>query len=157
MSAYDPLRTLMKSVSTLERGLDVGLLRKITALVDKDVAANSKPISIIGTAIPFVPFMIFVDGPPADSYPVLGGLALAASICWGLFVMWRYLRHLQPKLAGPRKALGSARLWLLIVGAVLFHPSVGGRRHLAVEQDRVAGGLRFRLPRARLLPPRPGA
>ena len=96
------------------------LLRNITELVDKDVAANSKPISIVGVVIPFVPFMIFVDGAPADSYPLLAGLALASSICWGLFVMWRYLRHLQLELAGPRKVLGSVRFWLLMVGTVLF-------------------------------------
>lgn len=98
--------------------MGVRLFRKITELVDKDVSSNSKPISIIGMAIPFVPFMIFVDGAPADSYPVLAGLALAASICWGLFVMWRYLRHLQVELAGHRKALGSVRFWLLVVGTV---------------------------------------
>jgi len=57
------------------------LLRKITELVDKDVAANSKPISMIGAAIPFLPFMVFVDGAPADSYPVLSGTAFAASVC----------------------------------------------------------------------------
>lgn len=96
------------------------MLRKITELVDKDVAANSKPISIIGMAIPFVPFMIFVDGPPAGSYPMLAALALTASICWGLFVMWRYLRHLRLELASPRKALGSVRFWLLTLGTVLF-------------------------------------
>lgn len=96
------------------------LFRKITELVDKDVASNSKPISIIGIAIPFVPFMIFVDGAPADSYPVLAGLALAASTCWGLFVMWRYLRHLQVELAGTRETLGSVKFWLLVVGTVVF-------------------------------------
>lgn len=96
------------------------LLRKIIELVDKDVAQNSQPISVIGMGVPFLPFMIFVDGAPADTYPMLAGLALAASFGWGLFVMWRYLRHLQLQLTGPRKTLGSVRFWLLIFGTVLF-------------------------------------
>lgn len=64
--------------------------------------------------------MIFVDGAPADSYPVLAGLALATSICWGSFVMWRYLRHVWADLAESRKTLESLRFWLLVAGTVLF-------------------------------------
>ncbi|MCJ8156107.1 hypothetical protein [Sphingomonas sp. LaA6.9] len=96
------------------------MLRRVIELVDKDVAANSKPISLIGMIIPFVPFMIFVDSAPADSYPVLGGVALAASIGWGLFVMWRLLRQLKTEFLGYRKTLGAMRLWALGVGTVLF-------------------------------------
>ena len=70
------------------------VFRKVTELVDKDVAANSKPISLLGMAIPFVPFM-FVDGAPADRYPLLGGPVFAVSIGWGLFVMWRKVRHVR--------------------------------------------------------------
>lgn len=101
-------------------GVHVRLFRTITELVDKDVAANSKPISIIGILLPFVPFMIFVDGAPANSYPVLAGLALAVSISWLSFVTWRYVRHLRMKLAGTRKSLGTFRFWVLVSGTVLF-------------------------------------
>lgn len=96
------------------------LLRKVTELVDKDVAANSKPLSIIGMMIPFVPFMILVDGAPADSYPAQAALALSVSICWGVFVTWRYLRHLRMEVTGTPTALGSLRFWLLVAGTVLF-------------------------------------
>lgn len=96
------------------------LLRKITDLVDKDVAANSKPISMIGVAIPFVPFMIFVDGAPADRYPVLAGLACGSSLCWLAFVSWRMLRHTRAKLEGYGYIAGSARFWRLIVGTTLL-------------------------------------
>ena len=96
------------------------LRRKITELVDKDVAANSKPISLIGMAIPFVPFMIFVDGAPADSFPVLGGLALALSLGWGAFIMWRVLRHTGADLEGYGYVIGSARFWRLIIVTLLL-------------------------------------
>ena len=35
------------------------MLRRITELVDRDVAANPKPISMIGVVIPFIPFTIY--------------------------------------------------------------------------------------------------
>lgn len=98
----------------------VELLRKITELVDKDVAANSKPISIIGMIVPFVPFIIFVDGAPADSYPILGGLALALSLSWGAFVMWRVLRYTRIELQGLGYVMGSARFWRLLIGTLLL-------------------------------------
>ena len=96
------------------------LLRKITELVDKDVAANGKPISIVAAALPFVPFMIFVDGAPADSYPVLAGLALVASLCWLAFVLWRALRHTRAELEGYGYVFGSARFWRLMLGTALL-------------------------------------
>ena len=96
------------------------MLRKITELVDRDVAANSRPISMIAAAIPFVPFMIFVDGAPADHYPVLGGLALGASFCWLAFVMWRVFRHTRTELEGYGYVAGSARFWRLMIGTVLL-------------------------------------
>lgn len=71
------------------------VFRKVTELVDKDVASGIKPISLLGMGIPFVPFIILHDGAPVDSYPVLSGLAFAASIGWGLFVMWRMVRHVK--------------------------------------------------------------
>jgi hypothetical protein len=40
---------------------------------------------MIGAVIPFLPFMIFVDGAPIDKYPVLGGLAFAASIGFAVY------------------------------------------------------------------------
>ena len=101
-------------------GAGVWLLRKITELVDKDVAANSKPISILGAVIPFVPFMIFVDGAPADRCPVLAGSALAASLCCLAFVMWRALRHLGAELQGYGYVIGSPRFWRLIIGTTLL-------------------------------------
>jgi len=91
----------------------------ITALVDKDVASNSKPISLIGMAIPFVPFMLFVDGAPVDSYPLLGGVALSMSIGWGVFVMWRVLRHAKVEMQPYKRELGPFRFWLLLVGTIL--------------------------------------
>jgi hypothetical protein len=96
------------------------MLRRITELVDRDVAANSKPISMIGAVVPFIPFMIFVDGAPLDSHPVLGGLAFAASVCWLLFVMWRALRHSRAKLDGYGYVIGSLRFWRLIIGTGLL-------------------------------------
>ena len=96
------------------------MLRRITELVDRDVAENSKPISMIGVMIPFVPFMIFVDGTPLDSHPILGSLAFAASIGWLLFVMWRFLRHTRSKLEGYGIVVGSSRFWRLIVGTGLL-------------------------------------
>jgi hypothetical protein len=96
------------------------LLRKITELVDRDVAANSKPISMVGAAIPFVPFMLFVDGAPADRHPVLGGLAFGASLCWLAFVFWRMLRHTRTQLEGYGYVVGSARFWRLMIGTVLL-------------------------------------
>jgi hypothetical protein len=96
------------------------LLRFITELVDKDVAANSKPISIIGMAVPFVPFMLFVKGAPADQYPVLAGLALAASFAWGAFVMWRAVRHLSLQRRGNGKPFGMRRSSLLVFGTIVF-------------------------------------
>lgn len=96
------------------------MLRKITEFVDRDVAANSRPISMIGAAIPFVPFMMFVDGAPFDKYPVLGGLALAVSVAWVLFVLWRGFRHVRAKLEGDGYVIGSFRFWRLIIGTVLL-------------------------------------
>jgi hypothetical protein len=98
----------------------VKLLRKITELVDRDVAANSKPISLIGMAIPFVPFMIFVDGAPADSFPVLGGLALALSLGWCAFVLWRGFRHTGSELESYGFVIGSARFWRLTIGTLII-------------------------------------
>ncbi len=96
------------------------MLRKITELVDRDVASNSKPISMVGAVIPFVPFMIFVDGAPIDRYPVLGGLAFATSVIWLLFVFWRMLRHTRAQLEGYGYVTGSVRFWRLIIGTVLL-------------------------------------
>lgn len=112
--------TKLRNLPVQLRGLGMRLLRKITELVDKDVAANSKPISIIGIALPVVPFMIFVEGAPVDRYPVLAGLAFTASICWGLFVMWRYIRHARVKLRAARNTVGAGTTWVVIVGTVLF-------------------------------------
>jgi hypothetical protein len=89
-------------------------------LVDRDVAANYKPISLIGMIIPFLPFIIFVDGAPADSYPLLGAFALALSLGWGSFVMWRLLRQTRTKLEGYGYVIGSARFWRLIIGTLLL-------------------------------------
>ena len=96
------------------------VLRKITEMVDRDVAANSKPISMIGAALPFVPFMIFVDGAPADRYPILSGLALGLSLSWLVFVMWRMLRRTRTDLEGHGYKAGSARFWRLIFGTILI-------------------------------------
>ncbi len=96
------------------------MLHRITELVDRDVAANSKPISMIGAVIPFLPFMIFVDGAPIDKYPVLGGLAFAASIGWLLFVFWRMLRHSRTQLESYGYVIGSFRFWRLMIGTILL-------------------------------------
>ena len=90
-------------------------LRAIIDLVDKDVATNSKPVSLIGAVIPFVPFMIFVDGAPADSYPVVASLAFAVSLCWIGFVLGRMFRHTRTELEGYGYQVGSARFWRLIL------------------------------------------
>lgn len=96
------------------------LLHKITELVDRDVAANSKPLSIILVAIPILPFIFFVDGPPAERYPILAGLALATSMLWLAFVIWRVLRHARIGLEGHGYVIGSARFWRLIAGTILI-------------------------------------
>jgi hypothetical protein len=41
--------------------LALNLMIKITEFVDKDVAENSKPVSMIGIVIPWLPFMFFVE------------------------------------------------------------------------------------------------
>ena len=69
--------------------------RKIAELVDKDVASNWKPVSLLGMFVPFLPFMLFSDGAPAQSHPILGGMALAAGASWGLFVTCRAARHMR--------------------------------------------------------------
>ncbi|MEO5578612.1 MAG: hypothetical protein ABIR25_06140 [Sphingomicrobium sp.] len=97
----------------------MAVFSRIAAFVDRDIASNGKPISLIGMGIPFVPFMLFVDGAPADSYPVLGGLALAISLGWGLFVMWRLLRHLKVEMRPHKQQLGPLRFWLLLAGTFL--------------------------------------
>lgn len=96
------------------------LLQKVTELVDADIASGGKPISIVGVAVPFLPFMIFVEGPPADSFPVLAAVALAVSICWGLFVMWRYLRYAKGELSVSYTSLGPLRFSLIIAGTILL-------------------------------------
>ena len=96
----------------------MSLLRRITDLVDKDVAANSRPVSMIAAAIPFLPFMIFVDGAPVDHYPLLSLLALAVSFCWVAFVIWRALRHARRELEGFGYLAGSARFWRLVIGTI---------------------------------------
>lgn len=116
LSAYDAVADLTELGNPVRNGgVSVRLFRKITEFVDKDVASNGKPISIIGLVIPFLPFMIFVDGPPADSFPMLAGLALSVSVCWLLFVIWRVFRHIRDELA-----LASFKLWLLIVATIVF-------------------------------------
>jgi len=101
-------------------GASITVLRKICELVDRDIAANSKPISIIGVAVPFLPFMAFVKGAPADRYPVLAGLALGVSFSWLAFVLWRMLRHTKAKLEGYGYRVGSARFWWLVVVTLLL-------------------------------------
>ena len=54
-----------------------------------------------------------------ESYPVLGGVALAIGISWGLFVMWRLLRHLKAEMEPNRRELGPVRFWSLIAGTCL--------------------------------------
>ena len=96
------------------------MLRRIIELVDKDVAANPKPISMIGAVIPFLPFMMFVEGAPIDTYPVLGGFAFAASITWLLFVFWRMFRHSKTQFENYGYVIGSFRFWRLIIGTLLL-------------------------------------
>ncbi|WP_411341853.1 hypothetical protein V6U71_08635 [Sphingopyxis sp. J-6] len=98
----------------------MSLFRRVLNLVDKDVAANSKPISLAGMIIPFLPFMLFTDGPPIKNYPVLSGLALTTSVGWGLFVLWRLLRHLKGELRPHYEAYGAARIWSIMVGTIIF-------------------------------------
>ena len=105
--------------------LKLKLLGKITELVDKDIASNSKPISVIVAFVPWVPFLIFVEGAPADSYPILSGLAFAASIGWLLFVLWRLFRHMKKELAPHHKSLGSARFWALMGGTLVAILAIG--------------------------------
>lgn len=64
------------------------LLRKITELVDTNIADRAGKISILGMAIPLVPFM-FVDGAPIERFPKLAALSFVASITWLIFVTWR--------------------------------------------------------------------
>ena len=97
----------------------MNLLLKITELVDKDVAENSKPISIVAIAIPWLPFMLFVEGAPMDSHPVLAGLALGVSIAWLLFIMSRVVRHTKKELKPHYKLLGPIRFWALMAGTLV--------------------------------------
>ena len=92
---------------------------KITELVDRDIAANSKPISIVAIAIPWLPFVLFVEGAPMDSHPVLAGLALGISLAWLAFVMWRVVRYTTNELEPYHKSLGPTRFWALMGGTFL--------------------------------------
>ena len=92
---------------------------KITELVDKDIAANSKPLSVIFIAIPWLPFMLFVEGAPMDSHPVLAGVALGISLAWLAFVMWRLVRYTTNELAPYHKSLGPGRFWAILAGTFL--------------------------------------
>lgn len=94
----------------------MNLLLKITELVDKDVAANNKPLSLLGMVIPMLPIMLISDGPPLESQPVLGAVALSASIGWGAFVGWRVFRHTKKELIPYHKSLGATRFWVLMGG-----------------------------------------
>jgi len=96
----------------------LNLLLKITELVDKDIAENSRPISWIGISVPWLPFVFFVDGAPADSHPVLSGLALGISLGWALFVMWRLVRYTKEGLQPSYEQLGPARFWALMAGTL---------------------------------------
>jgi hypothetical protein len=93
-------------------------LHKIVELVDRDVAGSGKPLSLVGIIVPFLPFMLFVKGAPLDSHPVLGSLALATSIGWGVFVIWRLLRHSGVELEGYGYKIGSARFWRLTLATL---------------------------------------
>ena len=97
----------------------MNLLIKITELVDKDIAENSKPISLVGIIIPWLPFIIFVEGAPIDSHPILSGLALGVSMAWLLFVMSRFVRYTKNELAPYHKSLGPIRFWALMAGTLL--------------------------------------
>ena len=97
----------------------MNLLLKVTELVDKDIAENSKPISLIVLIIPWLPFMFFVEGPPADTHPVLSGIALAASTGWLLFVLSRVYRYTKRELAPHHKSLGPTRFWTLMAGTLV--------------------------------------
>ncbi len=97
----------------------MNLLLKITELVDKDIAANSKPISLIGIAIPWLPFLLFVEGAPMDSHPVLAGLALGISLAWLAFVMSRVVRYTTNELAPYHESLGPMRFWALMAGTLV--------------------------------------
>lgn len=89
-------------------------------MVDRDVAANSKPFSMAFAVIPFVPFMIFVDGAPAERFPILSGLAVGASLCWLAFFMWRYLLYARAELEGDGYTAGSLRFWRLLIVTLLL-------------------------------------
>jgi hypothetical protein len=99
----------------------MNLLRSITDLVDKDIAANSpRPLSLIGMAVPFLPFMFFVRGAPADQYPILSALALATSFAWGAFVIWRGVCHLSRQRRGNGKPFGLGRSYVIVIGTIVF-------------------------------------
>ena len=97
----------------------MNLLLKITELVDKDIAENSKPISLIGAIIPWVPFMFFVEGAPMDTHPTAAAMALGVSIGWLLFVLWRLARYTRNELAPYHKSLGPSRFWALMAGTMV--------------------------------------
>ncbi len=96
----------------------MNLLRQLTDLVDRDVAANSKPLSLLGMIVPMLPFMLFVDGAPADRFPVLTSLAFAAGVAWALFVMWRVIRHMNGEMAKSGYEPGSAHYWKMLLGVI---------------------------------------
>jgi hypothetical protein len=96
----------------------LNLLLKITELVDKDVEANSKPLSMLGVFIPLLPLIIFTDGPPLDSHPVGAGLAFAAAMAWLGFVVWRMFLNTQKELKPYYRTLGPIRFWALMAGTM---------------------------------------
>ena len=98
----------------------MNLLLKITELVDKDVAANNKPLSLLGMVIPMLPIILLSDGPPLESQPVFGAIALAASIGWGAFVGWRVFRPAKKELMPYHQSLGTTRFWTLVGGTIIL-------------------------------------
>ena len=96
----------------------MSLWSKITELVDRDVARN-RPISLMGVIVPWIPFMLFVKGPPIDTHPVLAELALGASFGWLLFVVFRMARYTRKQLEPSYKSLGAVRFWMMMAGTVV--------------------------------------
>ena len=92
---------------------------KITELVDKDIAENSKPISLLGILVPWLPFLFFAQGAPIDRYPILSGVALGLSIGWLVFVAYRFIRYTKKELAPYHRSMGPARFWALMAGTLL--------------------------------------
>lgn len=95
------------------------MLKKVIELVDRDVSDSGGKLATALMALPILPFLLFVDGAPADEYPIFSSLAVAASLGCGLFVFWRVLVDVGVQARPLRSAMGPTKFWVGLTGTIV--------------------------------------